>query len=279
MLLAQRDKEARYSELVAAERCRLVVVALETGGWWSAEALSFIEEMAQARARDAPFGCILGVEEAVDQNVVLATGRSPLPWLQVRTTRCRGSMERHLTWPTCLGRCERVLLCARILTVGLSSAVSLFLKKKTKRKKGEPHQRSPNAPKFEDRSQEETEWQEQGAREAAWKLAKNVLKFKEHERATFFSPPENRCLPASNLKPEEREFVVDSEASMHMISKKDLSNAEMDTLTKSCSPTLVITANGEVQTHEEATVCQRIGYILDYESPRKRASSVVAKAL
>ena len=37
---------------------------------------------------------------------------------------------------------------------------------------GEPHQRSPNAPKFEDRSQEETEWQEQGAREAAWKLAK-----------------------------------------------------------------------------------------------------------
>ena len=29
-----------------------------------------------------------------------------------------------------------------------------------------------HAPKFEDRSQEETEWQEQGAREAAWKLAK-----------------------------------------------------------------------------------------------------------
>ena len=35
----------------------------------------------------------------------------------------------------------------------------------------EPHERSPNAPRFEDRSQEETEWQEQGAREAAWKLA------------------------------------------------------------------------------------------------------------
>ena len=104
------------------------------------------------------------------------------------------------------------------------------------------------------RSQEETEWQEQGVREAAWKLAKSVLKLKEHERATFFSPSENRCLPASNLKLEEREFVVDSGASMHMISKKDLSDAEMDTLTKSCSPTIVITANGEVQTHEEATV-------------------------
>ena len=119
---------------------------------------------------------------------------------------------------------------------------------------GDPHERSPNAPKFEDRFLEETEWQEQGAREAAWTLATRVLKLKEHERATFFSPSENRCLPASNLKPEEREFVVDSGASMHMISKKDLNSAEMETSTKSCSPTIVKTANGEVQTHEEATV-------------------------
>ena len=37
---------------------------------------------------------------------------------------------------------------------------------------GDPHQRNPNAPKFEDRSQEETEWQERCAREAAWRLAK-----------------------------------------------------------------------------------------------------------
>ena len=48
------------------------------------------------------------------------------------------------------------------------------------------------------------EWQEQGAREAAWKLANNVFELKEQERATFFSSPENRCLPASTLKPEER---------------------------------------------------------------------------
>ena len=41
---------------------------------------------------------------------------------------------------------------------------------------------------------------------------------------------------------------------MHMISKKDLSDAEMDTLTKSCSPAIVITANGEVPRHEEGTV-------------------------
>ena len=119
---------------------------------------------------------------------------------------------------------------------------------------GDPHQRSPNSPKFEDRSQEETEWQEQGAREAAWKLAKSVFKLKEQQRATFFSPSENRCLPASNLKLEEREFVVDSGASMHMINRKDLNSAELEAVPTSRSPTTVITANGEVQTNEEAIV-------------------------
>ena len=120
---------------------------------------------------------------------------------------------------------------------------------------GEPHQRNPNAPKFEGRSQEETEWQERCAREAAWRLAKNIQKLKEKHKTAFFSPSENLCLPApSTLQPEEREFVVDSGASMHMISKKDLNSGEMDTSTKSCSPTTVLTANAEVQTHEGATV-------------------------
>ena len=130
---------------------------------------------------------------------------------------------------------------------------------------GEPHERSPNAPKFEDRSKEETEWQEQGAREAAWKLAKSVLKFKEHERATFFSPSENRCLPAVNLKPEEREFVVDSGASMHMISKKDLSDAEIDTLTKSC------------RRMKRPQFCHKTVFFVDCESPRGYASSLLAR--
>ena len=41
---------------------------------------------------------------------------------------------------------------------------------------GEPHQRSPNAPKFEDRSHEETEWPEQGASRSSVKVGqKNVL--------------------------------------------------------------------------------------------------------
>ena len=130
----------------------------------------------------------------------------------------------------------------------------------------EAHQRSHNAPKFEDRSQEVARAR---CPRRAWKLAKITPKLTEKDETTFFSSPENRCLPASTLKPEEREFVVDSGASMHMISKKDLSDDEMDTLTKSCSPTIVITTNGEVQTHEEAIVYVKgVGYILDNESPR-----------
>ena len=45
---------------------------------------------------------------------------------------------------------------------------------------------------------------------------------------------------------------MDYGASMHMISKKDLNSAELETVTTSTSPTTVITAKGEVQTNEEA---------------------------
>ena len=51
---------------------------------------------------------------------------------------------------------------------------------------GDLHQRNPHAPKNEDRSQEETERQERGAREAAWRLAKNILKLKEKLKTPFF---------------------------------------------------------------------------------------------
>ena len=44
---------------------------------------------------------------------------------------------------------------------------------------------------------------------------------------------------------------------MHLMSKKDLNSAELETVTTSRSPTTVITANGEVQTHEKATVYVR----------------------
>ena len=52
----------------------------------------------------------------------------------------------------------------------------------------DPHQCSPSAPKFEGWTQEETGWQEHWAREAAWKLAKKILKLEEEQKTTFFSP-------------------------------------------------------------------------------------------
>ena len=59
--------------------------------------------------------------------------------------------------------------------------------------------------------------------------------------------------PTTKL-PEVREFVVDSGASLHMLSKRDLSSDEMETLRRSRTPTVVVTANFEVQTNEEAQV-------------------------
>ena len=65
---------------------------------------------------------------------------------------------------------------------------------------------------------------------------------------------------------------------MHVISRKDLNSAEKDTFTTSRSPTTFITANGEVQMHEEATVYVKdSGSILDFESPRGHASSLIAR--
>ena len=58
---------------------------------------------------------------------------------------------------------------------------------------------------------------------------------------------------------------------MDMISKKDWNSAELDALTKSCSPTTVVTANGEVQTHEEATVCVKE---LDFQYCRLESSAM-----
>ena len=79
-------------------------------------------------------------------------------------------------------------------------------------------------------------------------MAQNILKHKEKDKATFFSPS------PSVTKPQERQFHVDSGASMHMLSRQDLNSAELENVRVSTSPTTVVAANGEVQTKEEATV-------------------------
>ena len=76
---------------------------------------------------------------------------------------------------------------------------------------------------------------------------------KNTDKATLYSFTEaGAMLTLSSKNPEEREFVVDSEASTHMLSKKYLSSAELETLRKSRNPTTVVTANGKAQTNEEA---------------------------
>ena len=59
---------------------------------------------------------------------------------------------------------------------------------------------------------------------------------------------------------EERAFVLDSGASMHRLSKKIWSSEELETLRRSRTSTLVVTANSEVQTNEEAQ-----GYVHDFD--------------
>ena len=121
--------------------------------------------------------------------------------------------------------------------------------------KGEPHERNPSAPEFDERTPEETSRQEGYARKAAWNTGRKFCKLKAKDKATFYSPMEIKApVPASQIT-EERVSVVDSGASMHMLSKKDLRSDEMDTLRRTRNPTTVVTANGEVQTNEEAQVC------------------------
>ena len=53
LVTARADKERKYAELIEGDRCRLVVVGVETGGRWS-EAVTFLDHLASARAREAP---------------------------------------------------------------------------------------------------------------------------------------------------------------------------------------------------------------------------------
>ena len=57
--------------------------------------------------------------------------------------------------------------------------------------KGEPHERNPFAPKFEERTPEETSRQEE-ARKAAWNLARKIHKLQAEDKAMFYSPIEKR---------------------------------------------------------------------------------------
>ena len=62
-----------------------------------------------------------------------------------------------------------------------------------------PHERSPYAPKFEERLQEATEMQERCARGDAWRVAKSIMKLKDRDKASSFSPTEICFKPVPSL--------------------------------------------------------------------------------
>ena len=67
-------------------------------------------------------------------------------------------------------------------------------------------------------------------------------------KTAFYSPVEAKVPVFISTSPEERMFVIDSGASMHMLRKRDLSSAEMDTLRRSRPTVTVVTAKEEIQT-------------------------------
>ena len=89
LLQARRDKETTYPELVASNRCRLVVVALETGGRWSEEASDIFRQLAFARAREEP--------PSMRWRVVLAWERR---WTRMLATTCAVSFAASLVSPS-----------------------------------------------------------------------------------------------------------------------------------------------------------------------------------
>ena len=98
-----------------------------------------------------------------------------------------------------------------------------------------PHQRNPYDPKFEDRSQEETETRAMRPRRRGDKprISLSSKKGQSHLLFTYRSV----------------EF-----AGMHMVSRRDLNSTELETERVPKSQTMVVTASGEVQKNDEATV-------------------------
>ena len=73
----------------------------------------------------------------------------------------------------------------------------------------------------------------------------------ERQGCILFACRKVGSLPSASA----REFVVHSGASMHMVSEQDPNSAALETMRTSGSATTVVTANGEVRTKKEATVC------------------------
>ena len=77
--------------------------------------------------------------------------------------------------------------------------------------KGEPHERNPCAPRFEEQPLEETSRQAGCNSNVAWNLARKICKLKAQDKDTCYSPVERKGARDT----EDRMFDMDSGASMH----------------------------------------------------------------
>ena len=77
LVQARLDKETTNPELLTSRRCRLVVVAVETGWRWSDDAADFLWHFALAKAREVP--------ALLTQSATLAWGRR---WTRMLGTAC-----------------------------------------------------------------------------------------------------------------------------------------------------------------------------------------------
>ena len=116
-----------------------------------------------------------------------------------------------------------------------------------------PHQRSPYDFKFEDGSHEETERQQRCAGSNAWDLAKKYTSSKKDQVYILLARGKKRYSRLRQQKSRRKESLWWISVLVCMWSRETLTlnSAELETMRISRSPT---TANGEVQTREEATV-------------------------
>ena len=112
-------------------------------------------------------------------------------------------------------------------------------------------------------------------------LATNVHQLKgdlDQNKATFFSHSEVCCLPApSSIKPEQRKFVLDSRGSVHMLSRKDLNSAALETVRVFRTTAKVISANWRSANERGSnSVRQRSGLVRDSTAPRRYSAGCIA---
>ena len=113
--------------------------------------------------------------------------------------------------------------------------------------------------------------QERCARRAAWDFSKIIYRLKNTEKLRFNSYwSKDNAGTYFKKKPEEREFVVNSEASMHMMRKKTY--AQMNWILCEDPGTLcLLTANGEVHKRGSRSIRSLSWSLRDSASTRLNA--------